>query len=188
MLATCINIFFIKSIVIKNIDFIVILQPISSQWMGKLLCAKQWSCKSLRKKATQHKWYSKYYDKVGRSAICLKLGTQHMWTLVTKVIKRMLIAQTILKLLHNKFLQIWFQTGSDLYLHIGVSEWHETQATTTWAPEGLYKTSGDDNKVALLKLKYFIFPHRLGGLTQNLVSLLSVPSWTDPLNVLPVCH
>ena len=34
--------------------------------MGKLLRAKQWSCKSLRKKAAQHKWYSKYFDKFGK--------------------------------------------------------------------------------------------------------------------------
>ena len=35
-------------------------------------------------------------------------------------IKRILIGHTILKLLNNNFLQIWFQTGSVAYLHIGV--------------------------------------------------------------------
>ena len=37
-------------------------------------------------------------------------------------------------LLNNNFLQISFQTGSVAYLHIGVSEWHENQVTTS--PKG----------------------------------------------------
>ena len=41
-----------------------------------------------------------------------------------KVIKRILIFQTILKLLNNNFLYILLKTRSVGYLHIGLSEWH----------------------------------------------------------------
>ena len=51
-----------------------------------------------------------------------------------KVIKRIVIFQTILKLLSNNFLHILLKTQSVAYLHIGLSEWHETQVTTSpWA-------------------------------------------------------
>ena len=46
-----------------------------------------------------------------------------------KVIERILMVQSILKLLNDNFWQISFQTGSVAYFHIGVSEWHETQVT-----------------------------------------------------------
>ena len=41
-----------------------------------------------------------------------------------EVIKRILIFQTILKLLNNNFLYILLKTQSVAYLHIGLSEWH----------------------------------------------------------------
>ena len=76
--------------------------------------------------------------------IYTKLCTQHLWTLLTKVIKWILILQTILKLLHTNLLQIWYKTGSTGYLDTGVSKWHETQVTTSpWAPKALCQVSGD---------------------------------------------
>ena len=46
--------------------------------------------------------------------------------------------QTILKLLDNNFLYILLKTRSVEYLHIGLSEWHETQvATSPWATKAL---------------------------------------------------
>ena len=48
----------------------------------------------------------------------------------------MLIFQTILKLFGNNFLDISFQTGSVVYLHSGVSGWHQAQITISpWAPK-----------------------------------------------------
>ena len=79
---------------------------------------------------------------------CLPFFTKHSicgpsWQ---KVIKRILTFRTILKLLNKNFLQILFRTGSIAYLHIGVSEWHETHVTTfPWAPESLCKILGDEH-------------------------------------------
>ena len=57
-----------------------------------------------------------------------------------KFITRILIFQTILKLLNKNFLYIWLKTRSIAYLHIGLSEWHETQeATSPWATKALWK-------------------------------------------------
>ena len=62
--------------------------------------------------------------------------------------------------------------------HIGVSELHETQVTTSpWAPEALCKMFTDYHWVALFKLKYFMSLHWLLGLTRNLVQLLPKPLW-----------
>ena len=52
-----------------------------------------------------------------------------------KNIKRILIFQTILKLLNN-CLYILLKTQSVAYLHIGLSQWHETQVITSpWGSE-----------------------------------------------------
>ena len=57
-----------------------------------------------------------------------------------KVIKRNLIFQTILKLLNDNFLYILLKTKSVACLHIGLSQWHETQVTTSpWATKALWK-------------------------------------------------
>ena len=57
-----------------------------------------------------------------------------------KLVKRILIFQTILKLLNNNLLYILLKTQSVAYLHIGVSQWHETQVTTSpWATKALWK-------------------------------------------------
>ena len=51
-----------------------------------------------------------------------------------------MIFQTILKLLNKNFLYILFKTQSVAYLHIGLSDWHETQVTTSpWATKALWK-------------------------------------------------
>ena len=82
------------------------------------------------------------------SLICMKLRTQHLWTLLTKSFFFFFfsssIFQTILKLSNNNFLHISFQSGSLAYLHIGASEWHQTQFTTSpWAPEARCKFLAD---------------------------------------------
>ena len=75
------------------------------------------------------------------------------WPSWQKAIKRILIAQRLLKLLNNNFLQIWFKTGIPAYVHTDVYEWHETQFTTSpWAPKALCKISGSDHQVELFKL------------------------------------
>ena len=62
------------------------------------------------------------------SPICTKLYAQHLWTFLTKsFFFKMLIFQTILRLLNNNFLYILLKTRSVWYLHIGLSEWHETR-------------------------------------------------------------
>ena len=121
--------------------------------------------------------------------MCTKLCTQHLWTLLTKKnIKRILIFQTILKLLNN-CLYILLKTQSVAYLHIGLSQWHETQVITSpWATKALSKVLLDDYKVVLFKLKSFISQHRLVGLRQNLVKFLPMPSWGQLTKLLPVCH
>ena len=54
--------------------------------------------------------------------------------------------QTILNLSNNNFLQISFQTESVAYLHTGVSEWHETQVTTSpWATKALWNILASDH-------------------------------------------
>ena len=51
-----------------------------------------------------------------------------------------MIFQTILKLINNNFLYILLKTQSVAYLHIGLSEWHETQVTASpWATKALWK-------------------------------------------------
>ena len=93
------------------------------------------------------------------------------------------LAHSICVAVNNNFLQIWFQKGSHVYLHISTSEWqlNETLAPTSpWAPEGLCKILGDDHKVALFKLKYFISQYQLGRLTWNFIYYFQCPpedSW-----------
>ena len=51
-----------------------------------------------------------------------------------KVIEIILVFQTIVKLLNDNFLSMLLKTQSVAYLHIGLSQWHETQVTTSpWA-------------------------------------------------------
>ena len=52
----------------------------------------------------------------------------------------------ILNLLNNNFLYILLKTQSVAYLHSCLSEWHETQLTTSpWDPEALCKMLADDH-------------------------------------------
>ena len=57
-----------------------------------------------------------------------------------KAVKRILIFETILKLLNNNFQYILLKAQSVAYLHNGLSEWHETQVTTSpWATKALWR-------------------------------------------------
>ena len=59
-----------------------------------------------------------------------------------KGIKTILIFETILNLINNNFLSILLKTRSVAYLHIGLSEWYETQVTTSpWATKVLWKNA-----------------------------------------------
>ena len=77
------------------------------------------------------------YHKPTFSPICMKLCKQHLWILLTKSSWSNFDISNNTQVIN--FLQILLQTGSVAYLHISLSEWHETQATTTpWAPGVLW--------------------------------------------------
>ena len=116
------------------------------------------------------------------SPICMKLGTQHLWTLLTKCYQKSFNRTINFKadLVQNR--------KSCIFPHwSGLMKWNSGYYYP-WAPEALCKILGDDNKVALFKLMCFISPQWFIGLTRNLVYLLSVPSWGHLMKGLPIRH